>query len=549
MPDAAPVFRKEELQEQLDERAKDLLPSQREFIFAPHRFSAVSGGFASGKSFAMVLKGTILSAAIPGNVGSFLCYRGSDVENRLLPLFMDEVCPAAWIKSYNKNKRVAVLRNNSIIKFEHIKDQAAGAGAGVGTRRIGANWGWFGVDQMEELMETHWDALISRLRLPRAPKKFGFGTLNPAGRDWIWKKFYQQVKPWPKDENLRALPIDGKFYQVLHPTENSLAICVNSEENRISNGGFVEDSYFDSLLETYGQAWVERFVWGAFEDFKGRMFSDFQGGLVDWNSASVHVIDDFPIPRHWNCIVPIDVGGDSPWAVTPMYVDEQGNLILTAGFHNRTGRVADVAHWIKRNTPWNESRTTFILDPENRVATVELSDYQIYPQNAQKEINPGLLRLEGYMHIQPHRRLPHWYQENQRPERYAKFVGKGAPKLFVFKSAGVIRQELDTCKWDEEKIDKMYKSSTARFDAIDAIRYGVMSRPDASKIGGDDDREFIEMRKKDPGTAAEWQQYARKKAIRMGRKKNVLADMDSDNEGIDFDEGEAGKRGWDFGGE
>ena len=95
----------------------------------------------------------------------------------------------------------------------------------------------------------------------------------------------------------------------------------------------------------------------------------------------------------------------------------------------------------------------------------------------------------------------------------------------------------------------MYKSSTARFDAIDAIRYGVMSRPDASKIGGDDDREFIEMRKKDPGTAAEWQQYARKKAIRMGRKKNVLADMDSDNEGIDFDEGEAGKRGWDFGGE
>ena len=546
MPDPSPVFKRHELQEHLEEKATDLLPSQRSFIFAPERFSTISGGFGSGKSFAMVLKGTILSAAVPGNVGSFLCYRGSDVENRLLPLFMDEVCPAAWIRSYNKNKRVVVLRNNSIVRFDHIKDQAAGAGAGVGTRRVGSNWGWFGVDQLEETLEDHWNALASRLRLPRAPRKFGFATLNPAGRDWIWKKFYQQVQPWPKDDNNKALALNGKFYQVLHPAENTLSVCVNSEENRISNGGFVEDAYFDSLLQTYGQAWVERFVWGQFDDFKGKMFPDFQGGLVDWDSASVHVIDDFPIPRHWNCIIPIDVGGDSPWAVTPIYVDEQGNLILTSGFHNRTGRVADVAHWIKRNTPWSDNRTTFIIDPENKVATVELSDYQIYCANAQKEINPGLLRLEGYIHVQPHRRLPHWYQETQQPHRYQKFIGKGSPKLFVFKSAGVVRQELDTCKWDPEKIDKMWKSSTARFDAIDSIRYGVMSRPDASKIGGVDDAEWIEIRRKDPGTAAEWEAYARRKAIRQQGKKNALADMDTEDAESRLTDHDKGK--WDFDG-
>ena len=102
-------FHQHELQEQLGEKAKDLLPSQRRFIFAPERFSAISGGFGSGKSFACVLKGVILSAAIPGNVGSLLCYRGTDVEKRLVPLFMEEVCPPAWRKSYNKNKRVAVL--------------------------------------------------------------------------------------------------------------------------------------------------------------------------------------------------------------------------------------------------------------------------------------------------------------------------------------------------------------------------------------------------------------------------------------------------------
>jgi len=80
---SSPNFRAYELQEQIGEKAKNLLPSQRAFVFAPERFSAISGGFGSGKSFACVLKGTVLSAAIPGNVGSFLCYRGSDVEKRL----------------------------------------------------------------------------------------------------------------------------------------------------------------------------------------------------------------------------------------------------------------------------------------------------------------------------------------------------------------------------------------------------------------------------------------------------------------------------------
>ena len=544
---SAPTFRPYELQEKVGNKYADLLESQRSFIFAPHRFSTISGGFGSGKSFAMVLKGTVLSAAMPGNVGSFLCYHGSDVENRLIPLFMDEVCPPEWIKSYNKNKRTVVLRNNSIVKFEHIKDQSSGKGTGTGTRRVGANWGWFGVDQLEELEEGHWDALISRLRLPRAKKKFGFATLNPAGRDWIWKRFYQQVQPWPKDENNKALPLNGKHFQVLEPKENTLAICVNSEENRISNGGFVEDSYFDSLLGTYGQAWVERFVWGQFDDFRGKLFPDFNGGIVDWESASVHMVEDFPIPKHWNLVVPIDVGGDSPWAVVPMYSDEQGNLIITNGFHNRTGRVADVAHWIKRNTPWSDSRTTFVIDPENKVATVELSDHSIYAQNAVKDINPGLLRMEGYLHIQPFRRLPHWYAETQPPHRYSKFVSKGSPKCFVFKSAGVIRQELDTCKWDPDKIDKMFKSSTARFDAVEAMRYGFMTRPLPSSIGGDQDAEWIEMRKKDPGTAREWEAYARRKALRREGKNNALGDMDTeatDNQAEDHDDKLKGEYDW-----
>jgi hypothetical protein len=549
MPEA-PAFRKYELQEQIGEKLKNLLPSQRAFLFGPERFSAISGGFGSGKSFALVLKGLILSAAIPGNVGSLLCYRGTDVEKRLVPLFMEEVCPPQWRKSYNKNKKVAVLRNGSVISFDHIKDRTSAAASGAGTGRIGSNWGWCGVDQAEEIEEQHWDALMSRLRLPRAPRKFGFMSLNPAGRDWIWNKFYQKVRPWPKDKDNRAQPIDSQFFQVLRQAPNTLGVCVNSEENRISNGGFVEDAYFDSLLETYGLAWVERFVWGQFDDFKGKMFPDFSGGLVDYDSASVHVIDDFPIPRHWSLTTGIDVGGDSPWAVVPTYSDEQGNLVVTNGFHARTGRVSEVCAWIKRHTPWNDNRTMHVLDPENKIATIELSDNGIYCQNAIKDVNPGLLRMEGYVHVHPFRRLPHWYQETQPQAKFEKFRKKGSPKLFVFKSAMVARKELDICKWDPEKTDKMYKSSTARFDAVEAIRYVIMSKPEASKVGIDENADkYYEMEKKDRGAAAEWREMERRRTARAGKGKNPLLDMDSDNDisSVKSEEFMGKSQRWDFG--
>jgi hypothetical protein len=523
MADPSPGFRRYELQEGLEEKVKRLLPSQRAFVFAPERFSAISGGFASGKSYAGVLKGTILSAAFPGNRGAAMCLRGTDVERRLIPLFMEEALPPAWIRSWNKNKGVVTLRNNSVIEFTHLKDSAGGAG--TGTRRIGSSWGWAFIDQAEETTKEMVDAIASRLRLPRVPKKFLFMSLNPAGKDFLFERFFQKVQPWPRDEQKRALPIDGKYYQAVKQSENTLGISVNSLENRVSNGGFVEDAFFDSLLETYGEQWVERFVYGSFDDFKGRLFNDFHAGLVDYADASVHVVDDFQIPKHWQLLVPIDVGGDSPWAVVPMYSDEQGNIIVTGGFHNRTARISDVANWIKRSLPYDQNRTRFIIDPENPVATVELSEHGIYASPAQKAIMPGLLRLEGYLHIQKHRDLPHWYEETQPHERAFKFRGKGAPQMYVFKSAMVARKELDTAKWDPEKVDKMYKSSTARFDCVEALRYGAMEHPEPSKSGGVEEDKWSAIEKKDPGTAAEWRAYERRIAARKGGKA-ALKEMD-----------------------
>lgn len=514
------------------------LPSQEAFLFGPEKYKFIAGGFRAGKSRVACTAGLILSALIPGNVGAAFCYRGTDVEARLKPIF-DEIIPPSWLKRYNKKAMTYVLRNNSIIMLRHLHDSGAGTNSAAKTRRIGMNLGWLICDQAEELQPEHWNAIISRLSLARAPKKFAFATLNPNGHDWVYEKAFRGIKPWPKDDEGRIISMpDGKFFQELRPEPNVLGIVVNSEENRVSNGGFLEDKYFDDMLSQYDDAWKNRYVYSSFDEFKGKILTGYDAGLTDETLATVHNIQPFPIPAHWELVTGIDVGGDSPWAVEPCYVDEVGNLIITSGFHGRTGRVLEVATWIKHHTPWNENRTSHVIDWENKIASVELADNGIHCRIANKDVLPGLLRMAGYFNVQKNRRLPQWYYDKQPPHKIAKFDSKGSPSIFVFNDAMTERRELDTAKWHPDRPNEMYKSSTNRWDAFEAIRYVCMFRPMPSPPDPGEDK-YQKMAALDPMSANEMRDFDRRIAAHQSNSKNTLREMD-------YEDTSGGSKKYDF---
>lgn len=486
---------------EIESRFGDLTESQRQFIFAPERFSCVAGGYASGKSFSICMKSLLLAATIPGNVGMILRYRGSDLEESTMQVFFQDVCPPSWIKQYYKKTRTVILRNGSQILFRHLHD----ANAAAKTRRVGANLGFYGVDQAEEIGIEHWDAMTSRLRLPLAPKKFGFLAINPNGHDWIWERWFKQFQPWPKDEAGGRLPIDGKYYQTFYPQPNYFGIAVNSEEQRTSNGGFIEDSYFDAQIASMAEDVRDRYVYCSFDDFHGKLYKDFDAGLQDESFASVHNVQPFHPPANWHCIVGIDIGGDSPWAVVPHWVDEAGNLVVSSGFHNRTSNVGDVVRWIKHNLPWNESRTTFIIDPENKTAIYDLAVLGIHCSTAHKDCLPNILRVSGYMHVEAKRKLPDWYEGTQPRDRWLRFRDKGSPRIFAMTDAKVWRKEHDRAKWDPAKPDHMWKSSVERFDSVEATQYVVASRPEASKLL-EAEKSYSHLAKLDPLSYREWNQ-------------------------------------------
>lgn len=481
---------------ELNEQVGRLLGSQKAYLSfpQPHQIDpqkpqtifikCLTSGWGSGKTRVMILNGLMLSALYPNNEGLIARFHGKDLETSVIPLFF-EVCPPSWVKRITDKGKTGMkvfLKNGSVIYFRQIHDSGGGA---VKTRVVGANLGWVALDQIEEMTVSHLNAAMGRLRNPKAKLKMLLCTANPNGRDWHQKFFFPNWQPL----NIRG----GEFFRT-YQNGNILGINGSSEENRIINGGFVQDDYFDNMIANMSPEWVERYIHGSFEDFAGKVFKGY-------TLESVHNINPFPIPAHWECVVGIDVGGSGKWGVPAVYADEYGNLIVTDGFNRATGRTSEVTDWIKTHVPWHDNRTTFVIDPENKLAAVELADAGIYTRIAQKAVHAGNLRTSGYFHTRRNVIPPQWFLDSQPTEAVERIKKFGCPRIFVFKTFMPWRIEHDTCIWDEKKVNQIKKTVENRFDLVEATRYVIMTRPEPSQLPKQD--KYKELRAMDPLSARE----------------------------------------------
>lgn len=511
---------------EVTERLGKLLDSQKAFLSfpQPHQINpekpqtvfikCLTSGWGSGKTRIMIINGLMLSALYPNNEGLIARFHGKDLETSVIPLFF-EVCPPNWLKrvvNRGKTGMVVTLKNGSVIYFRQMHDAGGGA---VKTRVVGANLGLAALDQIEEMGLEHLNAAMGRLRNPRAKLKMLLCTANPNGRDWHQKFFFPNWEPLD--------PRSGVFFKT-YQNGNIFAVNGSSEENRIINGGFVEDSYFDNMIANMSPEWVARYIHGSFEDFAGKVFKGY-------TLESVHNIRPFPIPSHWECIVGIDVGGSGKWGVPAIYSDEYGNLIVTDGFNGATGRTSEVTDWIKTHVPWSDNRTTFVIDPENKLASTELADQGIYTRIAQKAVHPGILRSTGYFHMRPNIIPPQWFLDSQSPQAVERVKKFGCPRIFVFTSFMPWRVEHDTCIWDEKKVNQIKKTTENRFDLVEATRYVIMTRPEPSNLPKAD--KYAALREVDPLSAREAEDMDRRIASYIQHQRGgATSEMFLDRESV-----------------
>lgn len=424
----------------------DPLPKQEEFIQYWDGEVYYAGGVGSGKTLSGAAKGVLASIMWPGTVGLVgrQSYRALEDTTKKVYLEGDDkppVLPPDLVAEYSAGENKVVLTNGSEILFRSFQDHST-------EKLLSLNLGWFHIDEATETSEKVLLTLLGRLRHPAGPR-VGWGTTNPNGHDWVWRRCHPDAP-----EATQALLIHA-------PTEENTHLPAD---------------YIDRLRRM-PREWQKRFVDANFDTASGAIWDE-------WD-RNVHVVDRFVVPDSWARYEALDHGRRNPTAVLWFADDPEGNTVVYDGYY-QPGLVPQHATAIKtirgdrRMPPIIADPSVFAKGHDGRSVADLYRDEGIQLTEANNVVAAGLTRVSQLLTRHPDRVFPDWHQHagTLGPD------GLGAPTLFVVDTPGTLglRTEIPDYKWRdlspalEGRLDQPEEPRKKDDHACDALRYGLMAR-------------------------------------------------------------------------
>ena len=268
------------------------MPNASKFIQSDIRFPCYFGGYANAKTTSLCIKALKHLSKYPGSVGALCRNTYAQLDRTTRAKFFDLLgCNAETasdhpdIEYWSKQSNLIRFKNGSELYFLYLEGETA-------IQNIQSmNLSFAGIDQAEQVSSAAFEEFDGRIRYGDCPH--WVGTVgNPAGRNWIWKKFFRDFKDDP----------DYKMW--ISPT---------------TDNPHLPSDYVPNLLKNHSQDWVNRFVYGSFDVFQGQIYDDF--------NETVHVIDPFTIPDEWKVGYGADFGFINNTAFMGLAIDYDGNWI------------------------------------------------------------------------------------------------------------------------------------------------------------------------------------------------------------------------------
>lgn len=452
-------------------------PSQVALWMAQAPLIGVAGGWGSGKSVGLCLK--VLRNLVEVSYNRALVGRlnASDLRESTQQVW-DEVRPTSWLRTKNKNEGIETLRNGSQVLFRHIHDPVRGR-----QHLASVNVAMVAVDQAEEVTERDYRLLLSRARYRTDIPHQAVFVFNPAGHNWLWRRFFQSP-----DRVLRGHPLFPDW-DWIYVKKNSIGIAVPTKENTPEYGGYLPTGYHDMLREELSPQEVARYLDCSFEDFEGKVYPDYS---ID----SIHNISGIQPSPVWEYAIGIDVGGASPWAIVRVAFDEVGRGVVYDEFYKANAGVREVAEWIKADPNW--SRALIVIDYENRPVMQELQQFGIYAQPARKHKLANISRVNTYFRRNP--LLPHILTGELHPQ--------GAPRLYMTTACRWTRREHDQRLWKMSETGQNLPDPRLTDHTCDALEYVLAAKTPAQPLISDPKE--IRRAKLRPETRSYWEALDKK---------------------------------------
>lgn len=358
----------------------------------------------------------VQEATIPNSVVWCCAPTNPKLHRYVLPA-LQQIIPAAWVKSWNAEFLDLRLINGSLIHLQTLEDPDQGRGQG-----LDALW----IDEVCELSKTHWEVIRPSL----AGDTAAFFTTSPQGYDWVYDELYK-----PAEDGLPGYwACHAKTAESANPRITSEFLA--REKAQMSATMFAQEYEADFVIFTgavYGSS-IEPQVLRHDEDIR-------------------KIIPEWPQIASWRqSLVGIDTGADHPFGALKLVTTELG-IVVVGEYLERDKTFVQHANAIKYMAGPNAK---YAINRNERQPMLELAQHGIYCQPAENDIVAGTERVKSWL-----QQKQLWFIERMCPETLKQ--------LKAYRWA-----ENSSPKDDQKRKEKVFK---LKDELPDCLRYAVMTYP------------------------------------------------------------------------
>lgn len=303
----------------------DYTPTAKQLIFHTTTANEVlyGGAAGGGKSKAMVMDALARCLRYPKTYAYMFRRTYEELEDTLIK--EAKASFPTGLGEYNVSRHEWRFRNGSVICFRHcasIADMYNYSGAEIQ---------WLYIDELTSFEKEIYDFLKTRLR---AKKSLGVTPIvrcasNPGniGHGWV-KSMFVDAGPF------NSIIAHRDYSPTLHRYRNFTTQYIPA---LATDNPYITDDYIFEL-ERKPKALREALLTGSWDSFEGQVFSEWCDSPKHYKDKKwTHVIDPFPIPKHWPRYMGFDHGYTKPFCCLWMASDPQGRLYLYREWYGSDG--------------------------------------------------------------------------------------------------------------------------------------------------------------------------------------------------------------------
>jgi hypothetical protein len=365
------------------------------------------------------------------------------------------------IAKYNSSKHEWTLINGSIIELAYWDNDANYM------NYQGAEYDVIRWEELTQFEEKWYVYMLSRLRGSKPYPRSVKSTTNPGGvgHSWVKKRF---IDIGTAEQSHEVQVTDDNGNPILHPLTGEpvihtvMFIPANVHDNQalIAN----DPGYLIRLMSLPDQE-RKQLLDGDWDTFAGQFFGEF--------NRKIHVIKPFAIPHDWRRFRMMDEGYNDPYVCLWGALDRDGNLYIYREFV-KTQLLSHQQAQKTKGLTGNEKIDYSVGDTSfwNKGKTDGKSPAEVFAENGIPMIQATKERVNGW------KRVREWLHVFDDTDPVSGETFKNS-KLKIF----------DTCTNLIEAIPAMVIAENNPEDiedhpldhCPDALRYGVMSRPQPTK--------------------------------------------------------------------